>query len=203
MNDESGTDDLAALAEDFRADIPHVPSTDEILAQAARDARNERLEWAYQIGGPTFAAVALVYTAVQMRSVMFVILAAVAIPTLFALLGFFVHVRREARRSVGASVADHVGALVARRRADLQLVRAARVALALLITAFWIWLPIYVWTKADRFAAEPWKIGISVCVAVLVFVVAWRQMVLQVEKAGLEVERWSAVAGSLADERRG
>lgn len=199
--DEDETpDDLAEWAKDFRG-APmeaRAPSPDEILARAARDARKERLDWATQIGGTLLAAVVFLGLVVRTRSALQAGLAAVVLPVLFGLFALFVYERTTASHG-GDSVTDHVARAVRRNRARHRLARASLAALAFLATAFWLWLPLFVLSKSERFASEPWRLAIAVVVSLLVFGLGFWRAAVKVRQSRAELQRWLAVEASLAE----
>jgi len=192
--------DLEEWAKDFRATPGDVqaPSADEILARAQRDSARERLDWVTQIGSTLFATVVFLGLVVRTRSPYQAGLAAVVLPVLFGLFAFFVYERTTAS-SGGDSVADHVARAVRRNRARHRFARASLAALALLATAFWMWLPLFVLSKSERFAGEPWRLAVAVVASLLVFGLGFWRAALKVRKAKAELQSWEAALGSLAD----
>jgi hypothetical protein len=194
-------DDLTEWSRDFRATTGGVqpPSPEPILERAARDARRERLEWVVQIGGTAFAVATFVGLVVITRSPLITGFAAFVLPVLFALFAWFVVLRVRLGGRVGSSLADHVAAATRRNRARHQFARANLATLVLLATGFWVWLPLFVLSKSDRFAAEPWRLGIAVTVSLLVFGLGlWRASVV-VKRARAELESWRSVGASLQE----
>ncbi|MBX3219457.1 MAG: hypothetical protein KF795_02990 [Labilithrix sp.] len=195
--------DLAEWASDFRATAGGLDeaSSESIVARAEGDARKERWEWATQIGGLAFAAAVFLGLVVRMRSPLFTGFAAFVLPTLFALFSFFVYLRVGVSKNRGTSVADHVAAAMQRNRARHRVARAGLASLALLTTGFWVWLPIFVSSKSEKFAAEPWRLGVSVTAAIVVFGLAFYRCARLVKQTRSALESWRVVLASFEDPR--
>lgn len=207
-DEEETPADLAMWAKDFRAtgDV-QAPSAADVLARARRDARRERVDWATQIGGTLFAVLVFLGLVARTRSPLQAALAAIVLPVLFGLFALFVVDRSltSAGRggSGGDSVAEHVARAVRRNRARHRLARVSLVALAFLATAFWVWMPLFVLSKSERFDRDPWRLAVGVVVSLLVFGLGFWRAAVNVRKARTELQSWRAVEGSLADRRDG
>jgi hypothetical protein len=199
-HDDDEPADLEEWAKDFRATSVDAgaPSADEIVARAQRDARRERIDWATQIGGTLLAFFVFLGLVARTRSALQAGLAAVVLPVLLGLFALFVHDRTRAGGG-GDSVADHVARAVRRNHARHRLARASLAALALLATAFWIWMPFFVLSKSERFAAEPWRLAVGIVASLVVFGLGFWRSAINVRKAKAELRSWQDVQGSLVD----
>jgi hypothetical protein len=199
MTDER--DELTRWADDFRsAPSDGAPlSAEAILAQAARDVRRERLQWVEHLGGTLFAVAVFLGLVVKMRSWLFAALAAVVLPALLSLLALFVHDQQALRTSSGEALRDHAVLVVRRRQADVRLLRASRVVLAFLAASFWIWLPFFVLSHAERFGKEPWRLVVGAGASLVVFGLGGLWGGRRLSRARAELRRWEAVAASLSD----
>ena len=149
--------------------------------------------------GNLFAAVVFLALVVRTGSALFAVFAAFVLPTLFATFAFFVYLHVGASKSAGASVAEHVAAATRRNLVRHRVARAAFAALAILVTGFWVWLPIFVSAKSEKFAANPWRLGVSVVVASLVFGLAFWRVARAVKQTGSDLESWRTVLASFKE----
>lgn len=200
MTDER--DELSLWADDFRAEpAAAVPlSVEAIMAQAARGARRERLMWLEQIGGTAFAVAVFLGLVVRTRSLLLAALSAVVLPTLLALFAFFVHEQLALRGRALTAVRHHAELVVRRRRADVRLQRASQAVLGLLAASFWVWFPFFVFSRVERFAAEPWRLAVGATVSLVVFVGAFWLLRRRLRKARAELRRWEGVLAAFCDE---
>jgi hypothetical protein len=194
-------DDLDLWTEDFRQpDSLALPSTDEIVAQSGRDRRKERVEWATQIAGLTFAMTVFTWLVVSTRSTLFAVFAAVVMPILFALFAWFVILRVGAARNDVTTVGDHVARAVRHRRVNHRLARASLAALVVLTIAFFVWLPFLTLSRVERFAAEPWRAVVGVVASIAVFGGGFAWTARSLRKTRRELDRWIAVEAALRDD---
>jgi hypothetical protein len=193
-------DELQSWAEDFRTpDSVRVPSADEVMAQAARDRRSERLAWAGQIAGIAFAAGVFAWGIAFMRSAMFAAFAAIALPVSFGVFAFSVVLRSGGQRT-GEALADHVARAVRHRRVNHRLVRASILALAVLTTAVWVWVPLFWYSRIERVVAHPWRTVVAAVAAVVVFGITFAALARTLRKTRRELERWLAIEAAVRDE---
>ena len=196
--------ELSSWEEDFKSDAtvrgqpaePPPLSAEAVLLEAARGSRADKLAWASQIGGLLFAVVVFLGLVVRTRSVLQAALAAVVLPTLLVLFGLFVHVRQSVGTNADESVASFVDLTTRRREGDLRLLRGNRIGLIVLAAAFWVWFPIFVVSRADRFGAEPWRLAVGALSSLLVFGGAWWNVGRRVRRAEEELANWKKVSAT-------
>ncbi len=187
-------------AEDFR--VPHgaaIPSADEIIAQARRDARREWIAWTLQIGGTLFVIAAFLALIAQTRSAMFAALSAIVLPAFLVSFGCFVYFRPSRWSSEGSSVTAHVALAVRRRSRDHRMMRVSRAVFGFLVAAHWVWYPLFLVSRIEKFAAEPWRIVVGTAAAVLVFGVAWWFVTRTARTTAVELAKWKQIESWLGE----
>lgn len=197
MNDEVDRE-LLQWSDDFRGEAEKEPgiSLEAVLHEARRDVLRTRREWVNNILGNLFALVMLLGVVVYTRSTLFAVLAAVVIPVLVGLFGWFVHVRQSVGQSLEEGIEGHVRLTLRRKTADVRILRASRYALGFLAIAFWSWLPFVVLAKSEKFMAEPWRLAIAVVFALGTFGFSWWRALHLLKRAEKEQTHWTKVCAS-------
>jgi len=199
---ENMDEELSSWAEDFRAPAAEPLSAEAVLREAARGARQERLAWVSQLGGLVFAIAVFLGLVVRSRSALLAGLSAVVLPTLLALFGFFIHVRQSIGKNADASVASFVTLTTRRRQGELKLLQVNRAALGFLAAVFWLWLPLFVLSRAERFAAQPWRLAVATLFSLAVFGGAWWRLGRLVRRARGDLARWRELAASFDESKQ-
>lgn len=196
--------ELAAWAEDFRADgntgdggRDDAPSADEIVREARRQEQRHRRDVVVQVVSLLFAIAVFLGLLLRTRSMVLAALTAIVLPTLVGLFGVFVHLRQAVGQRTGTTVASYVAFSLRGHRAEERILRANRTGLAVLALVFWAWLPVWVLSRADRFASEPWRLAVGASVAMVIFAGAWWHLGRKVRQARAARERMERIAASL------
>jgi uncharacterized membrane protein len=202
MERDEPPSDLAQWAADFRAPTGvEAPSAASIRERVARDARKERLEWLAQIGGTSFAVIVFLVLVARTKSLLFAALAAIVLPTLIALFGYFVYLRLDETRVPLTTVREHVERAVRQRRIRYRFMRASVWVLAVLALGFWVWVP-FVWlSRWSRVAADPWRLVVAVLVAIATFAVSFAFLVWKQRKTREDLEKWTAIAAAFDEDQ--
>jgi hypothetical protein len=191
-------DELSQWAEQFRTiDAPvAVPSADEIIAEAARDARKRRLEWIYQAGGTAFAALVFGALIIRTRAMSVALISAIVLPILFASFGAFAYLRLSAS-GAASNIVEHIALMVRHRRATLLIARVSLFTLVVLCVAFWAWLPFWI---LQRGHVAGYRMLIGAAAAAAIFLVSLVRAVRTLRAARAELTRWRAIATSFSVE---
>lgn len=202
MDQTSDDSQLAAWAEDFRAegtggDGGEAPSADEIVREARRREQKHRRDVVVQVVSLLFAIAVFLGLLLRTRSMVLAALTAIVLPTLVGLFGIFVHLQQAVGQRTGTTVASYVAFALRGHRAEERILRANRTGLAALALVFWAWLPIWVLSRADRFATEPWRLAVGALVALVIFVGAFWHLGRKVAQARAARERMERIAASL------
>ncbi len=172
---------------------------DKVLAESARGARMAKLAWAGQIASLLIAVFVFLALVIKTRSVMQAVLAAVVLPTLLGLFGFFVHIRQSIGTNADESVASFVALTTRRREADVRLMKGNRIGLGFLSAVFWVWFPLFVFSRAERFGAEPWRLAVGALSSLVVFGGAYWYVGRRVRRAENDLLHWKKVAQSFEE----
>lgn len=197
MNDQLDRE-LLQWSDDFRGAAAEEPaiSFETVLLEARRDVARARREWTLNILGNAFALIMLLGVVAYTRSILHAVFAAVAIPVLVALFGWFVHLRQSIGTNQDEGIESHVRLTLRRKTADVRMLRASRYALGFLIIAFWSWLPFAVLAKSEKFMAEPWRLAVAVAFALGTFGLSWWRALQLMKRAEREKAHWTKVLAS-------
>jgi hypothetical protein len=199
--DPRDDEELASWADDFKQGADDSPplSPDAVIEEGKRIDRTQNLAWASQIFGILLAVANFLGIVVYTRSAIVAALSAVVLPTLLALFGWFVHLRLSVGKRVQGSVASFVAWMVKHKRADLRFARSGRLALVFLAVAFWVWFPLFVLSKVDRFGSHPSRLAFGAAFSLVVFAAAfWRTSTL-VRRAEQGLAHWRKLEASFTD----
>lgn len=194
-------DELASWAEDFKESTPAAPplSADAVIEEGKRNDRKQSLAWASQVLGLLFAVANFLGIVVYTRSALVAALSAVVLPTLLALFGWFVHLRLSVGKREQGTVASFVAWMVKQKRADLRIAQANRIGLVFLATAFWVWFPLFVLSKAERFGAHPSRLAFGAVFSLVVFAAGLLRTSTLVRRAQTDLAHWTKLAASFID----
>ncbi|MFO0677108.1 MAG: hypothetical protein U0169_11270 [Polyangiaceae bacterium] len=170
---------------------------DTIAEKATVLAKAESREWTWNAVATAFAFGAFATLVVVTRSAYFAAFTAFALPVLGG--SFLVHgiLHRTLPGRPEGSMKEHVERALARARVRLRMARVNVVSLSVLTLAFWGWYPFFALSKADKFAAQPWRPVVGVVTAIVVFTFAFRTVLDHAKKRRAEWESWRATARSI------